>query len=624
MASFGLTSKKRNTQNTSMPTGYKSSRVSNVTRPSQNQKITAQDWVSVSRDEVKRVMEMLDNTPYLFHCLSRLVSSLTGKGVTMKLWEFGREVDLGEIHSQIIKGDWGGIFYPQFVRYLWGLGFVVCKIVPHPKKPGIKIPFVVPYTKYELRFSESSSSSRVYWVHYLDDNDGYETDENGVQLNENNAGYPLPDGSVSHLIFSFPEWEPNESGVIRSPIRYAGEEYLFIQRALRNADFACYWRAHPLHAVTIDKNVFASGGAGALTPFPTDHFADGDAYMQEDRYRFRRNESEQQDFENCLKVAHKLPIEESKDPFQRRNVPGTEPPPSEAPNPNAKHSPLEHYVVLGVNQKLQPGPIPLSHDQLPSIMDWSRDVVNAIFGFPKGSAFGKAGKDQASAESLQEHRIWDGRVQGWIEKITSFFNEIYLAVYYDEHREYVNGVFKYIRSESKEFVRKGLAVDTTDIPDDEITQLMNEDEKRKLSEALKAKKEQNKSNLKKLISDNVIPEFNIGYVPNITLGDLQALLNSLVINEDTYVEYAAMLYHIPPEKVMSKEDREKQRKDMEEQALHQTEESLRLQAKYTPEKSPSKPNTPNSAVRPVDISPSSMLHKGTKPSAKNSGKGESK
>jgi hypothetical protein len=48
-----------------------------------------------------------------------------------------------------------------------------------------------------------------------------------------------------------------------------------------------------------------------------------------------------------------------------------------------------------------------------------------------------------------------------------------------------------------------------------------------------------------------------------------------------------------------------------------------MQARYTPDKGPPKPGAPKGAVQPVDISPSSMLHKGTasaKPGAKSGGK----
>jgi len=123
--------------------------------------------VTVKLSDVRTTQEFASSDTFIAAALNKIESGVFQGGLSVSITEFNRDVDVSEDHQEVISTSWQQAAI-RIMREFFTIGYAVVRPVSHAKYPGEWEPYVVPYSKYELQFVETSQQPRQYFVNYLD------------------------------------------------------------------------------------------------------------------------------------------------------------------------------------------------------------------------------------------------------------------------------------------------------------------------------------------------------------------------------------------------------------------------------------------------------------------------
>lgn len=124
--------------------------------------------VTIPPEQIARVAEFCSPSDLIFAFVNKITSYILRGGLSLKLFEFEKEVKVNAQHAEFIRTRWRS-FIEQFVLYAWQFGVVPVMICVAPDNSDERIPYIAPYTSWTLKyFSRSDKGPRQYAVTYND------------------------------------------------------------------------------------------------------------------------------------------------------------------------------------------------------------------------------------------------------------------------------------------------------------------------------------------------------------------------------------------------------------------------------------------------------------------------
>lgn len=569
----------------------------------------AEEWVDVDEVERREVYEF-SHDQFPDTCLKKKATAVTKGGLTVKIERFGQEVELDEIHTRVIRNDWGSNWEKNFYRELNTFGFAVVKPVPHERVQGEAKMLLVPWNKYKLSFTASSVRERKYYVTYLDASYADDTSNNSrsfvsaesnrIQANENNKGYPTWFGGTTNLIFV--AYPPRTDGKLTSPIATMRHHLLLLKHTLENEDYESYWARRPLVGFETVRDVGGGGNRDTMVSFGIGQFANGDMSTEKNRYRFQKNLESQIDLMLAAKAAREsrmLSVNEKLSLQQSMFAAGQAQRPEAADtNLVAFCSPSEHKIAVPVNQHMVNGPQVGSYNNFKNLWDALLPIAYATMEIPQ-LVMNPGGSQIKGDPQLALHE-WDEHIQSEQTMLNSMFEEMYSVAYNERARRYINTFYKAWKQETRTVIdRAGKPIDASQEPYFAAEEALKKIGKNEIVDELRRGRERElRDSMKGVVRENIRVIFSHNHTATVTFQDLNEAFSVDAITEDYFVQQVARRIGVPLEQIPDEAAREKQRKDKVKRKADETESQLKVAAKYTPKEGgggpPKVPKVPSS------------------------------
>jgi hypothetical protein len=623
--------------------------------------VSPEQLVSVNLDDVRAAQQFAASDEFVVAALNKIESAVFQGGLTVSLETFQKPVELSDDHQALISHEWREAA-ALVNREMFIVGFCVVKPVPSRKLSREWELHVIPSTFYQLQMVESSRLPRHYFVTYndatypqasldellqrqylapSDDNGNGEdmiTKQNGdnqaamappppkrsktlprpssaattaaatplyrtnvirLQANENNLGYPLVDGSRSHMIFV--RYPPTPDGRLQSPVALLRRSMTSFRHMVDDEYYAHYWRTHPLHVIKITKNIAgagAGGGGGAggnvtgRETFGVGLFGNGDVENNQEAWRYQRNESEYLDWQLAQRAAsegRQLTARDKETARQSALAAQSATHEISPQNPNSLVAPSDaHNIVLGVNQDMAQGPKPEGHPSLDKIRDIVMDLAFSMLNIMPQVVNPQRTK-QAGSDPQTVLREWDSALQNIQQWLRPVLEECYRVAYSQYDTVFVNDFYRAFKVESDRLEQEALenAKKQPSYNPQSTGGLLTRTQFEEIAsrngqtDVVRSLRKERKRTVRQMISNGLRVTFSFNHTPINTLQNLRALYDWFVINEDTFVRMAGSLNGISKDDLLLDEKaREAERKKRTDQNNKNMEAELALRSKY--------------------------------------------